>query len=128
MRRLQNVVNQPLSPSEVVEVDTNVPRGCAPVSYKIEGFDTVYNPIVKRANGHRQRQTSLPITFASGVNDVQDGVSVEAVLSVCSSHLDSKQLTPDANPLVAKANAHLRKALELLAQQHHQRPSLAHAR
>jgi hypothetical protein len=123
MRRLQNVVNPQLSNNgEVVEVDENVPRGCAPVSYEIEGFDTAYNPLVKKAGGRRVRQTSLPITFASGLRDTQDGVSVEAVLSVCSSHLDSKQLTPEANPVYAKASAHLRKALELLAKQRNLQP------
>ncbi len=68
MRRLQNsVVDQYLQPTEVVAVDPDVPRGCASVSYEIEGFDTAYNPLAKKINGRRIRQTSLPIVFDSGL-------------------------------------------------------------
>lgn len=122
MRRLKSVDDSLLN-GEAVVVDTDVPRGCAPVTYEIDGFDTVHNPLARKVNGRRIRQTTLPIVFSSGLeNSANDGVSVEAVLAVCSDHLGSKQMTPEANAAYAKATAHIKKALEALTKNHQSHP------
>lgn len=114
MRRLKSVADSLLN-GEVVAVDTDVPRGCAPVTYEIDGFDTAYNPLAKKINGRRIRQTTLPIVFDSGLDDrTHDGVSVEALLAVCADHIDSKQMTPEASAAHAKATAHIKKAIAVL--------------
>jgi len=115
MRRLPSIADQTLLPNEVVTVDPNVPLGCPRVAYDISGYDSVGNPLVPKRNGMRLRQTSLPIVFRSGLNGTRaDGVSVEAILTACFDHLESKQKTPDANVADAKAASLIRKAMKAL--------------
>ena len=116
MRRLTKALkNVQLPPGEIVTVDPDVPRGFSHVSYEIDGFNTAYNPLARKVNGRRIQQTVLPIVFESGLDkDVPDGVSVEAILAVCSDHLDTRQQTPNSNEAYAKASAFLKRAIDEL--------------
>lgn len=103
------------SMSESVNVEAKVPKGYARTSYEIEGFNTAYNRLACGPNGRRIHQTRLPIVFASDTTrDIPDGVTVEALLSVCSDHLEGEFNTPDSGEASARASALIRRAIKEL--------------
>lgn len=115
MRRLKS--NTPRNPHATADiaVDTNVPKGFAHLCYEIGGFNTAYNPLATEVNGHRIRQTCLPIVFNSGLEkDQDDGVRVEDILTVCSDHLNTQQQTPNNDEAYAEASALIHRAITLL--------------
>lgn len=102
--------------SDTVTVDSDVPKGLAPVRYHFSGHNTAYNEVARGNDGYPQVQTEVDLIFASGLHEgsTPDGVSCEAVLAAVDHHLSHLLKTPNGSQRHAQASALVRKAIQTL--------------
>lgn len=99
-------------------LDTPVP-GVANHRYAIQGFNTAYNPYAVGETGVPAMFTSLPIIFHNPTQSnapIPNGVTEEALLSVISHHLNSKQRSSEASLDNQLALDYILAAMDVLRQ------------
>lgn len=99
-------------------LDAPVP-GVANHRYAIQGFNTAYNPCAVGNGSTPAMFTSLPIIFQNGFSqhgNIPNGVTEEALLSVISHHLRSKQHSAEATMDNQLALDYVLAAMDVLRQ------------